>query len=227
MTGRRQRLLMLLSNDGLRGAARLRGTNSPSSSFLTHGAFRDSAMAATLIAALIAVSFASPGHAYFQKAVDQLRNTNACVRCDLRAADLSGFDLRSADLTGAYLIDARLEGANLSDADLRGAHMAGAILMGARLDRADFTGADLTRADFRGARLHHASLKRARLSGASFGGASLLSATLEGARLQGADLSQAQDLSQSQLDGSCGDSQTKLPEGLRLTLCANAQQGHL
>jgi len=95
--------------------------------------------------------------------------------------------LQGADLSGAYLSYTRLRGAGLSYANLQKVDMSYMNLGGADLRNADLRGANLT-------------------------GANLKDADLENACLRGADLSEAQGLTQSQLEEAYGDSETTLPE---------------
>ena len=78
------------------------------------------------LAAMLALSPASPSLAAEQKTIDRLMENRACQDCDL-----SGADLRNV-----YLYKATLVGANL-----RGANLAGAILFRADLCRANLTDA--------------------------------------------------------------------------------------
>jgi uncharacterized protein YjbI with pentapeptide repeats len=128
----------------------------------------------------------------------------------LNNANLSGADLTDATLSGAGLIAANLSGAGLIFANLSGANLGGADLSGAHLFRAYLFEADLSGANLSGANLQHANLTGADLSGAN----------LSGANLRDADLSGATNLTQTQLDEACGNSATKLPEGLTLKPCS-------
>ena len=133
---------------------------------------------------------------------------------ELSHADLRGADLRNADLRGAILSEADLEGANLRNADLReaylgSANMRRALLEGCRLQRA---------------LLPATHLEEATMDGADVQEAYLPGAFLHGARLPGADLRGTHRISkyslvQGQLDHACGDSRTKLPDGLTLKTC--------
>jgi uncharacterized protein YjbI with pentapeptide repeats len=163
---------------------------------------------------------------------------------DLRYADLSDANLRGANLSGADLSYAHLGGAKLSGADLiiadlsyahlGSANLSGADLSGAHLSGADLIIADLTKADLGSANLSGAGLIAANLSGANLTVADLTKADLGSANLSGADLSSAdlsdaklfganlsganlrgRGLTQTQLDGACGDANTKPPEGLK------------
>ena len=79
-----------------------------------------------------------------------------------------------------------------------------AKLTGANLQRANLGGAYL-----QGANLTGANLQKANLSGADF----------QGANLRGAKLTEAEHLTQQQLDEACGNKETRLPEGLTIETC--------
>jgi uncharacterized protein YjbI with pentapeptide repeats len=149
---------------------------------------------------------------------------------NLTEANLSGANLDRANLSGAGLFranlrDATLFGANLSTALLIDANLSAANLMvtnlsGADLSQANLSAADLRGADLRGADLGSADLTKAGLSGAYLSNANLSGANLSGANLGSAYLSSAEKLTQTQLDEACGNSNTKLPEGLTLKPCS-------
>jgi uncharacterized protein YjbI with pentapeptide repeats len=158
----------------------------------------------------------------------------------LNSATLTGANLTGANLSGAHLIvanltGANLRGANLSDAHLSGANLSNAHLINVHLIGGNLTAADLTAADLSGADLSRANLSRAKLSGArligarliggnlsiaDLSGASLFGANLSRTNLTGADLTGAKNLTQEQLDEACGDSNTKLREGLTVKPCS-------
>jgi uncharacterized protein YjbI with pentapeptide repeats len=106
------------------------------------------------------------------QAVEQLRKTKECVRCNLQGADLEKVNLN----------DANLEGANLAGANLSQARLNDAYLVGANLD-----GANLVDANLSGAKLLYASLVGADLSQAKLDGGNLSYANLSGAKLTGVD----------------------------------------
>jgi uncharacterized protein YjbI with pentapeptide repeats len=165
----------------------------------------------------------------------------------LGSANLAGADLTGATLTRAYLVGANLTRADLSGSDLSGsympdvqgleANMTGAKLSRTQLSRAFLRDANMTRANLRGAfltgaKMTGAILSHADLRGASLGGADLSAADLSEADLSDADLTSyewaspekrltssgdAKNLTQTQLDKACGNSKTKLPEGLTLS----------
>lgn len=146
--------------------------------------------------------------------VQQLLDTNACLRCDLRGADLreadldranleganlEGADLTEAELNRAYLVGANLDKAILIDADLDESKLISASLDAADLTEARLIGANLTSASLQAANLSqaaldaptlmpNANLKGANLSGASLKGVNLAGANLENANLEGANL---------------------------------------
>jgi uncharacterized protein YjbI with pentapeptide repeats len=84
------------------------------------------------------------GYTFSPADLQTLKNTNACVDCDLTGADLTGADLQIANLSGANLSGANLSGANLSnawlvDSNLSKAKITKTIFDGATLDGAVWT----------------------------------------------------------------------------------------
>lgn len=123
--------------------------------------------------------------------VQQLMDTDSCIRCDLSNADLSGLDLDKANLEGAIL-----SGANLAEADLSGAYLVGADLIGVNLTKTDLSRAKLGLANLAGATmeavdLHAASLPLANLQDTTMIKAELGGVNLTGAYVVNADLSEA------------------------------------
>lgn len=98
----------------------------------------------------------------------------------------------------------KLRRADLFEADLHGARLRGADLQQAFLYKANLRGAGLREADLRQVGLHRADLR----------GADLFQADLRDADLHRADLSEAENLTQEQIDVAKGDENTLLPEGL-------------
>jgi hypothetical protein len=133
-------------------------------------------------------------------------------RLDLHQVDLSGVELAGAQLKGAYLLKAQLKGAYLGGAQLKGATLVGAQLEGAYLGGAQLEGAYLG-----GAQLERAYLGEAQLKGAY-----LWKAQLEGAYLSGADLTDAENLTWTQLQAARNWGQAKLPAYL---IAQRAEQG--
>lgn len=141
-----------------------------------------------------------------------------------KRADFHGMDLAGGDLGGAVLANATFREVDLSDANLAQARLDGADFRRAVLGAADLTGAnlgvaqlrhaDLRLAKLEGASLRGADLAGARLQGAILAGADFTGAILMGADLAGVDLSQAENLTQGQIDKAECDMETKLPPGL-------------
>jgi uncharacterized protein YjbI with pentapeptide repeats len=126
----------------------------------------------------------------------------------LSDAQLPDADLSDADLSGADLSNALLNNANLSGASLKGASLKGAALSEADLGLADEVRhvqdltvqditdlraaiTDLSAADLSGANLSGADLSAADLSDADLDRADMVDASLKGADLKRADLSKA------------------------------------
>jgi hypothetical protein len=160
-----------------------------------------------------------------------------------------GIDLREIRLPGAYLNGLEAPGAILIQAHLRGAKLVRAELNRAHLAKADLSDADLFKAKLAKAKLGKAILIGTNLSEADLSGTDLIKATsvetdpikatsvetdvrkadlretiLSGADLSGANFIQTQTLTQQQLDEACGDEATKLPPGLTVQPCAQAER---
>jgi uncharacterized protein YjbI with pentapeptide repeats len=142
--------------------------------------------------------------------------TAATLRgAQLASADLSGADLRFADLRDAHLEEANGTKASLSNANMANVHWLSGKLRGADLNNAILRGADLSYADLIGATLIGATLSGAQLGNADLGGADL-----RGTALNDVNLILAKNLTSAQMDGACGNANTKLPEGLTLRPCS-------
>jgi uncharacterized protein YjbI with pentapeptide repeats len=151
-------------------------------------------------------------------------------KADLRRAHLEGANLQEAhleeaDLREAHLHRAFLWKAHLEKADLRGAHLErvglqwGADLEEAHLEevklqRAHLEGVKLRKAHLEEANLQRAHLKKADLRGAHLEGVDLQETHLEGADLRGVDLTRVRNLTQDQVNMTCVDEHTRLPESL-------------
>lgn len=154
---------------------------------------------------------------------------------DLRQTKLEKTDLSKAALARAMFDSSSAQGANFEKAlgyrtSFKNTQLAGARFSKAEMQRADFSGAVLTDADFASSELGRADFSDADINGTTFRFANLARADLRGAkfstpidftgayfyltRIDGVDLSGTQGLEQWQIDLSCGDGSTKLPEGL-------------
>jgi hypothetical protein len=106
--------------------------------------------------------------------------------------------------------------------NLYNANLSGQFLLREDLRNADLEFANLTKSYLSVVNLSNADLNFANLSNADLLGAvaDLSDADLSGAKLNGADLTDAKNLTQTQLDKACGNANTKLPEGLTLKPCS-------
>jgi uncharacterized protein YjbI with pentapeptide repeats len=124
-------------------------------------------------------------------AVARVKNEERnCPHCDLSHADLSFQCVKGGDLT-----EANFDGVKAS-------YMC--------MSKANFTKASFRNADLTGANLANSNLS----------GADLTGATLDITSIKGTDLSTAKGLTQKQIDLACGDSETKLPQGLTVRTCS-------
>ena len=81
-----------------------------------------------------AIMFANAAFSADPADLQKLKDTGACVKCNLSGANLMFANLelanlRNTNLTGAFLRGANLEGANLASADLTGAFMRGTYMV--------------------------------------------------------------------------------------------------
>ena len=91
---------------------------------------------------------------------------------------------------------------------------------GAEFSNIDWSRAELGRVNFLNARLTDVNFKYSNLSRAIFNGAKLAGVNFSVAytyrtHFENVDLSMTSQLSQAQLEISCGDEKTKLPQGLK------------
>ena len=163
------------------------------------------------------------------------------IDVDFTSTDLRDTNLLAASLEKATLVRASLAGANAKGAkfdriegyrtDFSGIDAQGAAFASAEIQRSNFTGAKLTDADFTKAELGRADFTDADITGSRFVLSNLARADFSKAkftgaidftdsfffltRIDGLDLSQSSSLAQWQVDMSCGNAETKLPEGLK------------
>ncbi|WP_245267768.1 pentapeptide repeat-containing protein [Rhizobium sp. 2MFCol3.1] len=159
---------------------------------------------------------------------------------DFTLTNLSHTNLASANLEKATLVRTWFTGSDLSKANFskveayrsgfEGVNAEGANFTGAELQRANFNGATLKSVNFEKAELGRVTFKGADVTGANFSLTNLSRADLSGAtftgpisfdraflfltRISGLDLSQATGLDEAQVALACGDSKTKLPQGM-------------
>ncbi len=170
-------------------------------------------------------------------------------RADLSGSSATGSNFSWADFSGATLDNmngngnnfsrATLNGAKGKSADLVAANFSYAKLLGTSFQDAEFSYSNFSNTDFSGAKLNEARFEMSNLSFVNFGASDLSNVEfnrvdLQNARfdntlltgvvfteafLPGADLSKARGLTAEQFASACGDSKTRLPEGLSLADC--------
>ena len=150
------------------------------------------AVAAFALASVVASAALGQGlqTAYLDAVASIKSGKHDCPHCKLAGADLTNQCVKDGNLEGADFDNARLVLMCMSFADFKGATFRGADLSGANLAHAKLDGADLT-----GAILTITSIK-------------------------GTDLTHTKGLTQKQLDGACGDADTKVPAGLAVKTCS-------
>ena len=166
----------------------------------------------------------------------------------LDKADLTDANLTEADFTKATIIAADLIGANLSNTVFRDSDLWCVLLSDADMAWTDFSEASLYGLDFGSQFLGKAKLNNTRITNTNFSEAVLDYVDLSGANLIGSGVPppqseaivldnidrnsrysrcrfqgygfQVQNATQQLLDNSCGDKNTKLPEGLSIQMCS-------
>jgi len=110
-------------------------------------------------------------------------------------------------------------GCNLKGADLTNTCVKAMDLHGASFDGANATLMCMSFANFSGASFRGTDLSAANMASAKMDGADLTGAKLDITSFLGTDLSKTKGLTQAQIDMSCGDDKTKLPQGLHVHFC--------
>jgi uncharacterized protein YjbI with pentapeptide repeats len=136
------------------------------------------------------------------------------IRANFERVNLQDADLQRADLRQANFQQANLQQANLQAANLRQANLQQANLRQANLQQANLQQANLQVADLYGVQLQGADLTGAQLQGARLNQAQLQDINLQQANLQDADLSSVRGLTQRQVNMTCVNENTQLPQGL-------------
>lgn len=117
---------------------------------------------------------------------------------DLSGSNLSNSYLKEAYFNGSNLSNANLSDANLNDAEFNGANLSNANLSNTSLSYAEFNEANLSYADLNGA-----NLRNSELTGASLYSANLDGANLSRANLYDAELTDVENLTESQIKSAC------------------------
>jgi len=116
--------------------------------------------------------------------------------------DFSESDLSNSNFEKSEIIRSDFSGSNLSNSNMTKSDLLRAEFTGANLSGVDFSYSSLARADFRGAKLDENILLR--------------DTYLYRTRLEGVDVSNLSGIEQWQINMSCGDSDTKLPDGISI-----------
>jgi len=156
------------------------------------------------LAGVVLALLASGAGAQNAGQIERARAGASCPHCNLFQADFSRSEMRGRNFAGARLRQADLSASEMDRASFARADLRDVNAFGGRFTGASFSGANLANASFVGAYLQGADFRGARLAGADF---------------SGAEMDHVRGLSQSQLEGACGDESTTLPRGLRLTRC--------
>ncbi len=161
-------------------------------------------------------------------------------RTDFTSTDLREAILNVADLTKSTLVRTTFDNAKAQGSNFEKVHGFRSSFVGADLENANFTKSEMQRADFSNANLTNTNFSKAELGRVNFTGAQIsgivftlanlartdlrettftgpidfTNARLFLTRIEGVDLSDATGLAQWQIDMSCGDDSTKLPESL-------------
>ena len=141
------------------------------------------------------------------------------VKANLTRVDATGSRFEDADLTKANGYRAVFDEVTLKNSNLTKSEFFRASFREAQIADVDWSKSELGRVDFRAAKLANVDFSFTNLSRVEFGSAQLDKVDFEGAytyltRIEGVDLRKVQNLTQAQLDQSCGDSKTNLPQGL-------------
>lgn len=128
-------------------------------------------------------------------------------------------NMDDARLSGAFMARVVLDDTSLRRATAAQTVLQQASLVGADLSDALLPGADLRDADLTVATLVNTDFGGANLRGACFEGAAMARVRLSDADLSGADLSGAFDLNPVALADAFCDDRTKLPAGIRSSVC--------
>lgn len=159
---------------------------------------------------------------------------------DFSSTDLRGTKLMKSNLSKSALARAMLDDSKAADSNFEkalgyrtsfvNADLANANFLKSEMQRADFTGAILTNANFEKSELGRVDFSDADINGTDFRYSNLARANFRTAKFdtpidftgtylyltqfEGVDLSKAIGLEQWQIELSCGDASTKLPDGI-------------
>ena len=155
--------------------------------------------------------------------MSNLDNSNftdaSLVKADLTRASFNQSNFSGADLTKAVGYRTSFNGAIFSKTRMTKSEFSRASFEGAEISIIDWSRSELGRANFRNARLTEVSFEFSNISRAIFNGARLTGVNFSSAytyltHFENVDLRMTSELSQAQLEISCGDVKTQLPQGL-------------
>jgi uncharacterized protein YjbI with pentapeptide repeats len=140
------------------------------------------------------------------------------VKTDMTRASAKRGNFENADLTKSVGYRAEFDGSRLKNTNLTKSEFFRASFRQAEIIDSDWSKSELGRVDFTAARLQNVSFQYTNLSRVVFNKASLDNVDFKGAytyltHFENVDLRKVSNLSQIQLDLSCGDRNTGLPEG--------------
>lgn len=157
-----------------------------------------------LLAVIVAAPFGAPATAQSQADIAKAKSGQSCTECNLFQAEFNYVSLKNVSFQGSRLRQSQMVVATMDGVDFSKTNLSVANLSASRFEGANFAGADLTDSS---------------LVGSWFGNANFAGATLTGANLSGATMTEANGLTQSQLDKACGDGTTRLPGELFVPQC--------
>lgn len=153
------------------------------------------------------------------KMLDDIDFTGASlIKADVTRSSLTSSRFHNADLTKAVGYRTNFDRVELTNTNMTKSEFSRASFKNTKIKGVDWSKAELGRADFSDAFMENVSFSFTNLSRANFKNATLSGVDFKGAytyltRFQGVDLRNAKNLGQIQIDLSCGDSDTRLPEG--------------
>ena len=141
------------------------------------------------------------------------------MKTDLTRASAKRSRFVDADLTKSVGYRAVFDEALLQNSNLTKSEFFRASFRNAKIVDSDWSKSELGRVDFSAARLENVNFGFSNISRVLFNGTILKNVDFKGAytyltHFENVDLREVKNLSQAQLELSCGDASTKLPEGL-------------
>ena len=140
------------------------------------------------------------------------------VKADMTRASARNTYFEDADLSKSVGYRADFDRATLKNSIMTKSEFFRASFREANISGVDWSKSELGRVDFSAARLDKVNFRFSNLSRVVFTDARLVEVNFYGAytyltHFEGVDLSRVENLSQLQIDLSCGDLKTRLPEG--------------